>query len=367
MDRPGSALTLQIISTDMNKSSFYWNWLASIAKLSHTQRNGTMESTTSKSPIKEKAVIAAFLAVVTALTSLPNDAEAASQSLAPPPTYELYGTDYKWKYRFEVTGYSLIPGIPDVGAWDLAEYERHRTYKPGSRGREEGVAYLRRIFPKYWRENYKQNYYVKETKWFVPDNDPQTPEYENLNHHISGQEGGNFLSGTNDPPVIDLKSKRSLVGRKTTYTGLDWFGHPTSGSGKTLEIWRTRMKLTAQHTSGGAKRFTVTVNYGVNGSYSPTSVSRSVTLSPGETTTMSLRAPSGGYAVILSVDIRENAPPVVPPTPNNGGGNGGSGGPVFNVPIIPPGPPSLDYEIPLRPDSNTQSTNQAQRQSGNGN
>lgn len=82
---------------------------------------------------------------------------------------------------------------------------------------------------------------------------------------------------------------------------------------------------------------------------------------------MSLSAPSGGYATVLSVDIREKAPPAPPPTPSNSGGNGGSGGPVFNVPIIPPGSPSLDYEIPLRPDSNTQSTNQAQRQSGNGN
>ena len=349
----------------MKESFFYWNWLASIAKLSHTQRNGIMESTTSKSPIKEKAVIAAFLAIVAALTSLPNDAEAASQSLAPPPTYELYGRDSKWTYIFNVTGYSLIPGIPDVGAWRLSVFERHRTYEPGSRGRTEGVAYYHYYYPKYWQEDYEQFDLVKETKWFVPDNDPQTPEYENLKHYISGPEGGNFLD--KDPPVIDLKSKRSLVGRKTTYAWLDWFGRPTSGSVKTVEIWRTRMKLTAQHTSGGAKRFTVTVNYGVNGSYSPTSVSRSVTLSPGETTTMYLSAPSGSYATILSVDIREKAPPAPPPTPNNGGGSGGSGGPVFNVPIIPPGPPSLDYEIPLRPDSNTQSTNQAQRQSGSGN
>ena len=266
-----------------------------------------------------------------------------------------------------MTRYWLIPGIPDVGAWDRADYERHRTYQPGSRGREEGVASHRHYYPKYWEEDYGQSIYVKETKWFVPDNDPQTPEYENLKHYISGSRGRVELLDKS-PPVIDLKSKKSLVGRSTTYTGLDWFGHPTSGSVKTVERWRTSMKLTAQHTSGGAKRFTVTVNYGVNGSYSPTSVSRSVTLSPGETTTMSLSAPSGGYAVILSVDIREKAPPAPPPTPSNSGG--GSGGPVFNIPIFPPGPPSVEIEIPLKPkkpEPDTQSTNQAQSSSGSGN
>lgn len=215
-----------------------------------------MESTTSKSPIKEKAVIAAFLAVVIALTSLLNDAEAASQSLAPPPTYELYGTDRKITYRFEVTGYWLIPGIPDVGAWDRADYERHQTYEPGSRGREEGLASHRHYYPEYWKKAYGQSIYVKETKWFVPDNNPQTPEYENLKHYISGSRGRVELLDKN-PPVIDLKSKKSLVGRSTTYTGLDRFGNPTSGSVKTVERWSTRMKLTAQHTSGGAKRFTV--------------------------------------------------------------------------------------------------------------
>lgn len=86
------------------KKSYYWNWLANVAKLSHTQCNGTMESTTSKSPIREKAVIAAFLAVITALTSLLNDAEAA----APRPTYEFYGTDIKKTYVIEDAG-TIIP------------------------------------------------------------------------------------------------------------------------------------------------------------------------------------------------------------------------------------------------------------------
>lgn len=354
----------------MKKSFFYWNWLASIAKLSHTQRNGTMESTTSKSPIKEKAVIAAFLAVVTALTSLPNDAEAA----APPPTYELYGTDTKRTYRVVNLGIVPIMPIYRFGAWERAKVEINRVYKPGSRGREESVATSRYYWDEGTRETYGVILTAKSTKWFVADN--QKPEYDNLYHYrtekdpVTGKRSRyDFVRrGDKDPAVIDLGSKAWLVGSRTWYTGLGWRGNVNSGTQKHVGRWRTSMKLTAQHTSGGAKRFTVNIDYGVNGSTDPTTISRSVTLSPGETTTISLFSPGGDWSNILDVSIRENAPPAPIPTPGNGGRSGDGDGPSLEIGIGigPTGPEiGVGIEIPITP--NAQSTNQAQRPSGNGN
>ena len=94
-----------------------------------------MESTTSKSPIKEKAVIAAFLAVITALTSLLNDAEAA----APRPTYEFYGTDIERTYVIKDAG-TIIPLLLHGAVWVLESRETHRFVRPGSRDRLESVA-----------------------------------------------------------------------------------------------------------------------------------------------------------------------------------------------------------------------------------
>ncbi len=332
--------------------------------MSNTQRNGTMESTTSKSPIKEKAVIAAFLAVVTALTSIPNDAEAAS----PPPTYELYGTDTKRTYRVKDAGIVLIMPIYRFGAWELAEQEINRVRRPGSRGREESVATWRYYWDKGTRETYGVILSAKSTKWFVADN--QKPEYDNLYHYrtekdpVTGKRSRyDFVRrGDKDPAVIDLGSKAWLVGSRTWLTGRGWFGNVNSSTQKHVGRWRTYMKLTAQHTSGGAKRFTVNIDYGVNGSTDPTTISRTVTLSPEETTTISLSSPGGDWSNILDVSIRENAPPAPIPTPSNGGGNGDGDGPSLNI-NIPIGP--IEIEIPITP--NAQSTNQAQRPSGNGN
>ena len=108
-----------------------------------------MESTTSKSPIKEKAVIAAFLAVITALTSIPNDAKAA----APRPTYEFYGTDTKEVYVMEDAG-TIIPVLLHAGVWVLESRETHRFVKPGSRRRLESVATRIFIWPKGTQETY---------------------------------------------------------------------------------------------------------------------------------------------------------------------------------------------------------------------
>ena len=351
----------------MKKSFFYWNWLASLAKLSHTQRNGTMESTTSKSPIKEKAVIAAFLAVITALTSLLNDAEAA----APRPTYEFYGTDIKRTYRVKDAGVVPIMPIARFGAWDLMDLKINRVYEPGSRDREESVVTWRHYWPEGTQETYGCYYDTGSTRWYVSDG--QTPEWENLFHYYRQKD---FETGKVENishayidkiPAAEFKSKQWLVGSRTWLTGRGWFGNINSSTQRHVGRWRTKMKLTAQHTSGGAKRFTVIIDYYVEGSPTATRITQHVTLSPGETTTMTLSAPSGDWADIGGVTIRENAPPAPIPTPGNGGGGGGDGPSLeIGIGIGPTGPEiEVGVEIPITP--NAQSTNQAQRPSGNGN
>ena len=349
----------------MKKSFFYWKWLASTAKLSHTQRNGTMESTTSKSPIKEKAVIAAFLAVVTALASLLNDAKAA----APRPTYEFYGTDTKEVYVIEDAG-TIIPLLLHGAVWVLESRETHRFVKPGSRRRLESVATRVFIWPKGTQETYGRYYDAGSTEWYVPDG--QKPWKNRYNFYLEKD----FTTGKvnrishpymNDVPAVEFKSKQWLVGSRTWYTGLSWLGTVTLSSNKHVGRWRTSMKLTAQHTSGGAKRFTVIIDYYVEGSPTATRITQHVTLSPGETTTMTLSAPSGDWASIGGVTIRENAPPAPIPNPGNGGGSGGDGPSLeIGIGIGPTGPEiEVGVEIPITP--NAQSTNQAQRPSGNGN
>ena len=147
------------------------------------------------------------------------------------------------------------------------------------------------------------------------------------------------------------------------YTGLGWRGNINATTQKHVGRYRTSMKLTAQHTSGGAKRFTVIIDYYVEGSPTATRITQHVTLSPGETTTMSLSAPSEDWATIGGVTIRENAPPAPIPTDGNGGGSSdGDGGPSASIKITI-GP--ITITIPLDQKSNTQSTNQAQNPTGN--
>ena len=348
----------------MKKSFFYWNWLAIIAKLSHTQRNGTMESTTSKSPIKEKAVIAAFLAVVTALTSLPNGAEAASRALAPPPTYEFYGTDIERIYVIKDAG-TIIPLLLHGAVWVLESRETHRFVKPGSRDRLKSIATYQLDWPTGTQETYGRYYDTGSTRWYVSDG--QDPPFDNRFHYYLEKDFttgkvNEINLGDDDIPAAEFKSKDWLVGSRTWYTGLSWLGTINASTQKHVGRWRTSMKLTAQHTSGGAKRFTVIIDYYVEGAPTATRITQHVTLSPGETTTMTLSAPSGDWASIGGVTIRENAPPAPIPNPGNGGRSGDGDGPSLNI-NIPIGP--IEIEIPITP--NAQSTNQAQRQSGNGN
>ena len=329
-----------------------------------------MESTTSKSPIKEKAVIAAFLAVVTVLTSLLNDAEAASRASAPPPTYEFYGTDIERTYVIEDAG-TIIPLLLHGAVWVLESRETHRFVKPGSRDRLESVATRIFIWPKGTQEIYGRINDAGSTEWYVP-NGQDTPFDNRYNFYLEKDfttgKVNKINLGDDDIPAVEFKSKQWLVGSRTWYTGLSWLGTITLSSNKHVGRWRTYMKLTAQHTSGGAKLFTVIIDYYVEGSPTATRITQHVTLSPGGTTTMTLSAPKGDWASIGGVTIRENAPPAPIPNPGNGGRSGDGDGPSLEIGIgIGPTGPEIEVgvEIPITP--NAQSTNQAQRPSGNGN
>lgn len=247
----------------------------------------------------------------------------------------------------------------------------NRVYKPGSRDREESVVTWRHYWPEGTQEIYGRYYDTGSTRWYVPDG--QTPEWENLFHYYRQK---NFETGKVENishayidkiPAAEFKSKDWLVGSRTWYTGLSWLGTINASTQKHVGRWRTSMKLTAQHTSGGAKRFTVIIDYYVEGAPTATRITQHVTLSPGETTTMTLSAPRGDWASIGGVTIRENAPPAPIPNPGNGGGSGGDGPSLeIGIGIGPTGPEiEVGVEIPITP--NAQSTNQAQRPSGNGN
>ena len=53
----------------MKKLSFYWNWLARVAKSSGVQRQAVVKSATSKAPINGKTAILAVAVIVSALTT----------------------------------------------------------------------------------------------------------------------------------------------------------------------------------------------------------------------------------------------------------------------------------------------------------
>ena len=106
-----------------------------------------------------------------------------------------------------------------------------------------------------------------------------------------------------------MESKAHVVGQFTDHI---------SGSDQ-KEVYRhtTYLKVTAQHTTGGTKNFTVTVTYSVNGSYTRTKISKRISLAPGESTTMRLSATGSrrNWATIISIDVRENRPLEVPQPP----------------------------------------------------
>lgn len=130
-----------------------------------------------------------------------------------------------------------------------------------------------------------------------------------------------------------MEAKAHVVGTITD--------HISGADNKEKYKHTTHIKITAQHTSGGTEKFTVTVTYSVNGSYTRTKISNQISLAPGESTTMRLSAPGGrrNWASIISIDVRENRPLEVLQRPVRS--------PVLMPDTIPPGnqmpptPPNL--------------------------
>ncbi len=67
----------------MKKLSFYWNWLARVAKANNQQRQAVVKSATSRSLISGKTVIFAILATVAVLLVPQTTMQSAKSIVAP--------------------------------------------------------------------------------------------------------------------------------------------------------------------------------------------------------------------------------------------------------------------------------------------
>ena len=119
----------------------------------------------------------------------------------------------------------------------------------------------------------------------------------------------NFLPTINHAPAIDWAGKDSIVGTEITYEHPRWnLWTLAPGSKKTETSSETSVMLVAKHRSG-RHRFTVYVDYGIEGSASDVITHNySVFLNPGEVWTTSLSRPHGNCATV-SVSARYNGRP----------------------------------------------------------
>lgn len=256
--------------------------------------------------------------VVTAVVMLtPTKTEAQN------PTYELFGTDKTYKQSKPWSGI-----IGWFFRWKTNEYTIIRVYEPGGtyEGRAENMV-------KYYDEDDEEviGYVARAIKETLYLNEGD-PSYKNVtyDHHIVGGGVDNMLK-TISGPAVDMESKEYFVGTQVVYT-----------STTTRTVYRsfTKIKITAQHTTGGTKNFIVTVTYSVEGSSTRTRVSAPISLAPGQSIIRSLSVPgSHNWANILSVDIREKKKPAIPQPPR------------ITPPIDSPPPPSPPGRPIIRPRS----------------
>ena len=259
--------------------------------------------------IDMKKLISAVCVVVTAVVMLtPTKTEAQN------PTYELYGTDKTYKQSKPWSGI-----IGWFFRWKTNEYTIIRVYEPGGtyEGRAENMV-------KYYDEDDEEviGYVARAIKETLYLNEGD-PSYKNVtyDHHIVGGGVDNMLK-TISGPAVEMESKEYFVGTQVIRT-----------STTTRTVYRsfTKIKITAQHTTGGTKNFIVTVTYSVEGSSTRTRVSAPISLAPGQSIIRSLSVPGKGkWANILSVDIREKKKPAIPQPPRIQQGT---------PPGLPPTPP----------------------------
>ena len=240
-----------------------------------------------------KKLLSTVCVVVTAVVMLaPSNAEAQN------PTYELFGNDKTYKQS--------KPGgiIGWFRRWKTVEYTRIDVYEPG--GTYEGRA---KNWVKYYDDDDESPIgYVHKTfreTLYLNEGDPSYENVEYKNVFVGGGEY-DFLKHI-DGPAIDMEAKEYFVGTQVV---------DTSTTTRTVYRSFTKIKITAQHTTGGTKNFTVTVTYSVEGSSTRTRVSAPISLAPGQSVIRSLSVPGKGkWANILSVDIREKKKPAIPQPP----------------------------------------------------
>ena len=224
---------------------------------------------------------------------------APTKAEAQNPTWELFGTDGTYKQSKPWSG--IIGWFSD---WETDAYTIIQVYQPG--GIFEGHA---ENMVKYYDEDDDDviGYVARAIKYTLHLNYGD-PSYINVtyDHHIVG--GGidnmlDFVSG----PVVDMESKEYLVGEQVVRT---------STTTRTVYKSFTNIKITAQHTTGRTKNFTLPVAYSVEGSARKTNLFPPISLPPGGSILMTLDVPGRGeWANILSIDIREKKKPAIPQPP----------------------------------------------------
>ena len=243
-----------------------------------------------------RKLLSAVCVVVTAVVMLtPTKTEAQN------PTYELYGKDRTYK---QSKPGGIIGWFSD---WENDAYTFISVYKPG--GTYEGLA-TKKVYYGYSMDPDDDNYFLgyvhhsyKQTL-HLNEGDPSFRNRYDYNRHCDGTK---YSFKHQDYPAVDMEAKEYFVGEQIVRT---------STTTRTVYKSFTNVKITAQHTTGGTKNFTVTVTYSVEGSPTRTRVSAPISLAPGQSIIRSLSVPGKGkWANILSVDIREKKKPAIPQPP----------------------------------------------------
>ena len=262
-----------------------------------------------------KKLLSTVCVVVTAVVMLtPTKTEAQN------PTYELFGMDNVHKQSKPWSG--IIGWFFD---WKNDGYTIIQVYQPG--GTYEGHAEKKEYYgysmdpdddnyiPGYIHHSYKKTLHMNEGD----------PSFRNIDDYNMDCDGTKYSYKHQDYPAIDMEAKEYFVGEQVVRT---------STTTRKVYISLTNIKITAQHTTGGTKNFTVTVTYSVEGSSTRTRISVPISLAPGQSIIRSLSVPGKGkWANILSIDIREKKKPAIPQPPRIT--------PPIDPPPSPPGRPII--------------------------
>ena len=238
-----------------------------------------------------------LLVIATVLTAFltPNDAQAQRQAI-PDPDYEVYGRD-KYTYEMEING-----------QWHRETYQSNTIYHPNDRRKEYAyhfyVVPAQHVNPRSKMQTIKMR---QGTRWF------KDGIWKNRFNY------GVFTDHPNPPfkRSFGHKYPARFKSGKVWAVGTDQILNTPLFRMHTRQTWthRTKVALTATHTTGGKVTFLATIKYRVDDSDTDTTIQTPIELAPGETTSMTLSVPDGGtYADIKSIDVTANRPPNPPST-----------------------------------------------------